>query len=159
MCDHLIISSDVLIWCSKLSGTDDGSLLHQLTSHHCLSHLAAMLQQGRDRLTSCSHGNPAETGGTVSGQEEAGPGEVGGVGEKEQEEALGMECEDVEERKKMKKKKSKRKAQERARQEKQRVQMTQCMDYICLGLQLLGNIWCVRRTLFFVEKFVLFYFS
>ena len=55
-----------------------------------------MLQQGRDRLTSCSHGNPAETGGTVSGQEEAGPGEVG-VGEKEQEEALGIECEDVEE--------------------------------------------------------------
>ena len=86
-----------------------------------------MLQQGRDRLTSCSHGNPAETGDTVSGQEEAWPGEVGGVGEKELEEALGMECEDVEERKKMKKK-SKRKAQERARQEKQRVQMTQCMD-------------------------------
>ena len=57
--------------------------------------------------------------------------------------SLGMECEDVEERKKMKKKRSKRKAQERARQEKQRVQMTQCIDSICLGLQLLGNIWCV----------------
>ena len=110
-----------------------------------------MLQQGRDRLTSCSHGNPAETGGTVSGQEEAGPGEVG-VGEREQEEALGMECEDVEERKKMKKKKSKRKAQERARQEKQRVQMTQSIDSICLGLQLLGNIWCVKRTLFLLKS-------
>ena len=138
MCDDLIISSDVLIWCSKLSGTDVGSLLHQLTSH----------QQGRDRLTSCSHGNPAETGGTVSRQEEAGPV---GVGEREQEEALGIECEDVEERRKMKKK-SKRKAQERARQEKHRVQMTQCIDSICLGLQLLGNIWCVRRTLFFLLK-------
>ena len=119
MCDHLIISSDVLIWCRNLSGTDDGSLLHQLTSHHYLSHLAVMLQQVRDRLTSCSHGNPSETGGTVSGQEEAVPGEVGGVGEREQEEALG-ECEDLEERRKMKKKKSKRKAQERTRQEKQR---------------------------------------
>ena len=88
MCDHLIISSDVLIWCRNLSGTDNGSLLHQLTSHPCLSHLAVMLQQGRDRLTSCSHGNPDETGSTVSGQEEEVPGEV----EREQEEALGMEC-------------------------------------------------------------------
>ena len=52
-----------------------------------------MLQQGRDRLTSCSHGNPAEAGGAVSEQEEAVPGEVG-VGEMEQEEVLGMECED-----------------------------------------------------------------
>ena len=62
--------------------------------------------------------------------------------------SLGMECEDVEERKKMKKKRSKRKAQERARQEKQRVQMAQSRDSICLGLQLLGNIWCVRRIFF-----------
>ena len=106
-----------------------------------------MLQQGRDRLTSCSHGNPAETGGTVSGQEEAGPGKVG-VGEREQEEALGIECEDVEEDEEEEVK------EEGSGESKtgEAASTDDTMHRLHIGLQLLGNIWWVRRTLFLLKS-------
>ena len=105
----------------------------QLTSHHCVAHLTALLHR-TSTAAQLHHGHTHNEG--VARQN----GTTGAESEKSKE-GVAMECEEVGGKKKKKAKKKSLQQKSGGRRETGAAEKSKALETLQLGLQLLANIW------------------